>query len=310
MTETGSPGDLSIEQFSSRISTAGLGFDIGPFRVHIRAMVPDLHEPLHLLYADFPLVDSEQVFTLHADIVPVRAFPWLNRSRVRFVVDGFAPHEDMPIGQALPVLEWGINLVIAMRSHNFLMLHAAVVEKNGHAVVLPGSPGSGKSTLCAALVHSGWRLLSDEFGLVPHGASDFVPVPRPMALKNEAIDAFRSFAPNAVLGPRIPETRKGTVAHVRPPTDSVRRQSELAPARWLVFPRWQAGSRLEPTRLSKSRSLMALATNAFNYDLLGEQGFCTAREIVNACDALSLVYSDLGEAIALLDELVEGDASD
>jgi hypothetical protein len=55
---------------------------------------------------------------------------------------------------------------------------------------------------------------------------------------------------------------------------------------------------------------MALASNAFNYDLLGEQGFCTAREIVNRCDALSLVYSDLGEAIALLDELVEGDASD
>jgi hypothetical protein len=87
MTKSGSPGELSLERFSSRIASEGLGFDIGPFRVHIRTTVPHLYEPLHLLYADFPLVDSEQVFTLHADIVPVRAFPWLNRSRVRFVVD-------------------------------------------------------------------------------------------------------------------------------------------------------------------------------------------------------------------------------
>jgi hypothetical protein len=55
---------------------------------------------------------------------------------------------------------------------------------------------------------------------------------------------------------------------------------------------------------------MALATNAFNYELLGEAGFCTVREIVNVCDAYSLVYSDLGEAIAWLDDRVAGDGGD
>ncbi len=197
-----------------------------------------------------------------------------------------------------------------MRSHHLLMLHAAVLEKDGRALVMPGMPGSGKSTLCAALAHSGWRLLSDEFGLVHHGSSCFVPVPRPMALKNEAIAAFRSFVPDAVVGPSIPRTRKGTVAHVQPPMDSVRRQSELAPAKWIVFPRWQAGAQLEFGRLPKAQSFMALATNAFNYELLGEAGFCTVREIVNVCDAYSLVYSDLGEAIAWLDDRVAGDGGD
>ena len=249
MTGIGSPKDMTLEIFSSEIASEGLGFTIGPFNARIRATVPELFEPLHMLYANFPLIDSENVFTLRAEVTPVRAFPWLRRSRVRFKVDGFTPHEDMPIDQALPVLEWGINLVIAMRSHQFLMLHSAVLEKDGHAIVLPGMPGSGKSTLCAALAHSGWRLLSDEFGLVPHQSADFVPVPRPIALKNEAIDAFRSFVPGAVVGPSIPKTRKGTVAHVRPPVDSVRRQSEPARSRWLVFPRWPAGSRLEYARL-------------------------------------------------------------
>ena len=52
---------------------------------------------------------------------------------------------------------------------------------------------------------------------------------------------------------------------------------------------------------------MALATNAFNYELLGEAGFCAVREIVNGCDAYSLAYSDLGEAVAWVDDLVAGD---
>jgi predicted ATPase len=46
------------------------------------------------------------------------------------------------------------------------MLHAAVVEKNGKALILPALPGSGKSTLSAALAMNGWRFLSDEFTMI------------------------------------------------------------------------------------------------------------------------------------------------
>ena len=310
MTNPGSPKDLSIEEFSSLIATDGIGVDIGPFRTHIHTTVPTLFEPLHCLYADFPFVNLDNVFSLHASVTSTRAFPWLRRQRVRYTVDGFAPHEDMPIDQALPVLEWGINLVIAMRSHHFLMLHSAVLEKNGRAIVLPGTPGSGKSTLCAAMAHRGWRLLSDEFGLAPHGSASLVPVPRPIALKNESIDVFQAFAPEAVLGPRIPKTRKGTVAHVRPPANSIQRQSENAPARWVICPRWEAGAALNWTPLRKPQSFMALASNAFNYELLGEAGFSTVRAIVDASDAYSLVYSDMSEAIAWIESLAEIAAND
>jgi HprK-related kinase A len=132
-------------------------------------------------------------------------------------------------------------------------------------------------------------------------------VPRPVALKNESIDVLQSFAPEAYVGPRIPKTRKGTVAHVRPPAESIQRQSETAPARWIVFPRWQAGSALQWTPLQKPQSFLALASNAFNYELLGEEGFNTVRAIVDASDAYSLVYSDLGEAMTWIDKLVADD---
>ena len=60
-------------------------------------------------------------------------------------------------------------------------------------MLLPAAPGSGKTTLCAGLSLRGWRLLSDEFGLIRPGTTDLVPVPRPMALKNESIDVIRQF---------------------------------------------------------------------------------------------------------------------
>ena len=135
----------------------------------------------------------------------------MHRRCVRFLVDGRAPHEDLPARQALAVLEWGLNLVIALRMHCYLMLHSAVLERAGRGLLLPAAPGFGKSTLCAALANRGWRLLSDEFGLIRSGTTDLLPLPRPIALKNESIDVIRAFAPDAYIGPSIPNTRKGTV---------------------------------------------------------------------------------------------------
>jgi HprK-related kinase A len=300
-----SVGSLGAGEFCSKLLHDGVGMRVGPFNALIRAQIAALREPLFDLYADYPLISEGSVFSLRASLEPVRHFPRWHRRMVRFTVDGRMPHEDMPVEQALAVLEWGINLVIAMRSHCFLMLHSAVLERNGKALLLPAAPGSGKTTLCAALAYRGWRLLSDEFGLIRPGTSVLAPVPRPMALKNESIDVFRSFAPEAYIGPLIPNTRKGTVAHVKPPVDSIRRQGETAEARWIVFPRWQAGSALTFQPLSKSEGFMMVAMNAFNYELLGEDGFCTAADVVSASDCYSLVYSDLDEAIVCLDQLVE-----
>lgn len=300
-------GDLTTAQLEAGLAADGLAVRIGPFDCRIQASCAGLAGPLHHLYHDFPLLAGGRVLHAHVHVRDVRR--WLPRPsrRIRFLVDGRAPHEDMPAGQALPVLEWGLNLVIALRFHCYLMLHAAVLERGGRALLLPAWPGHGKTTLCAALAHRGWRLLSDEFGLVRPGTRFMVPVPRPMPLKNESIEVIRHFAPDAVLGPVVPNTRKGDIAHVRPPADSVVRSAEPAPAAWLVFPRWIAGAPLTLEEMSKSEGFMQLATNAFNYELLGETAFDTVRELVSGSRCFRLVYSDLEQAVAALTRLADSD---
>lgn len=300
-------GDLTPEEFESRLGRAGVTVRIGPFDLRVRASARHLAEPLYALYRDYPLLTGDRVLHAHVEVRDVvRLLPRPAR-RVRFIVDGRAPHEDMPAGQALPVLEWGINLVIALRYHCYLMLHAAVLERGGRALLLPAWPGHGKTTLCAALAHRGWRLFSDEFGLVRPGTREMVPIPRPMPLKNASIEVIRRFAPQAFLGPTIPGTRKGTIAHVRPPQGSVARAQETAPAAWLVYPRWEAGAALTFEEIPRSEAFMQLVTNAFNYEMLGESGFTTARDLVDGARSFRLVYSDLDEAVSALNALA-GDA--
>jgi len=300
-------GDLDFGEFHTRLRESGVGVRIGPFDARIRGDLLQLSQPVYRMYRDHPLLEGERVFSHHVFVHGTRRILPRPRRLVRFEVDGRVPHEDMPREQALAVLEWGLNLVIAMRSHALLMLHSAVLERNGRALLLPAWPGHGKSTLCAALTHRGWRLFSDEFGLLRPGATSLLPMPRPISLKNESIDVLRKFAPEAEFGPFIPKTRKGNVVHVKPPTASVQRATETAPARWIVFPRWVAGASLTLEETSKSESFVRLATNAFNYEILGESAFVAVRDLISGTRCFRLIYSDLEEAVAALNRLADTD---
>ena len=135
-------GQLELGRFADRLAGPGLGVRIGPFDFLIRARVRGLELPLHLLYQDYPLLGGARVYSARVALRDVwRLLPRPERC-VRFSVDGRVPHEDMPAGQRFAVLEWGLNLTIALRFHRFLLLHAAVVERNGRALLLPAAPGS------------------------------------------------------------------------------------------------------------------------------------------------------------------------
>jgi HprK-related kinase A len=202
------------------------------------------------------------------------------------------------------MFEWGLNWCVATRSNRFLLVHSAVVEKGGHAVLLPAPPGSGKSTLCAALVCRGWRLLSDELAMLQMDGR-LVPVPRPVSLKNASIDVIRKFDPGVVIGGTAYETHKGTVAYMRPPADSVDRQSEPALPRWVVFPKFEAGAKLRFESYSKARTLVYLAHNSFNYHIHGARGFELLGNVLDHCDCYNLSYGSLEDALACIEGLAE-----
>lgn len=282
-----------------------MALDLGAARVRVRARVPGLAEALRTVYWAYPAEEPSGFFDITVRLDRPRGIRRFVRAQVTFFVDGERPFEPFPADTHLPLLEWGINYCFAARCHDHLVLHAGVVERRGHAVVLPALPGSGKSTLTAALVCRGYRLLSDEFAVLRLSDGMAVPMLKPLALKNESIDIIRAFARGAVLGPRFPKTRKGTVAHMAPDEASVAKRRTAARPSLIVFPRYTAGAELQLVPVPSSRAFTRLAVNSFNYARLGPDGFDAVGDLVESCECYSLQYSSLDEAIETMDELIE-----
>ncbi len=286
------------------LQNEGLKVAMGPFNVRIQTQHKPLAEQLYTLYRHYRLVPDE-IAEFHVRIVTERSIRHPLKLKVRFLIDGQSPFESFPEEQALAVLEWGINLAIAVRVNHFLLLHSAVVEKNNNVMLFPAWPGSGKTTLCTALIHHGFRLFSDEFGLMDFQQGVFYPLPRLMPLKNESIAVIRNHLPEAVIGHPIPNTHKGTVAHVCPPEESLQRSNNTAKARWIVFPKWIAAAATQLEPIDDAEAFMLLASNAFNYEVLGASGFRAVTQLISSCDCYTLVYSDLNEVTTALHRLAD-----
>lgn len=283
------------------LRSRGLWLELGAAVVRVQSDSPSFARQLRVVYGSFPLVDDASWADVHVALHRVAGLRRYVRPQVQFLSDGRHPFEPFPADHGLPMFEWGCNGLLAQRTHHLLMLHAGVVERDGQALVLPAMPGSGKSTLTAALACSGWRLLSDEFGAFDLKRGVFVPLIKPVALKEGSIDVIRRFAPDAVLGPSFPATRKGTVAHLAPAGDAVLRRREDARPGLIILPKWQAGATTQWEAVPEHTSFPALAFNAFNYHVRGAEGFKAALHLVRTMPAWRLIYSDLAQALSQIE---------
>jgi HprK-related kinase A len=295
-------GEQSLDDFADRLAGLGVTFGSGPFVIRLKVSVPEIAAPIHLLYRDFPLL-SDDFVDYHVEIKSTgRTLPWTEPS-YQFRRDNASPFPPFGRYMCLVMLEWGLNWCFYGQADQFLNIHAAVVAREDQALLLPGQPGAGKSTLCAALANRGWRLLSDELALIRPGDGQVLPIVRPLSLKNQSIELIRGFAPEAVLGPETDNTAKGRIALVRPPRDSVLQAKVPARPAWIVFPRYVPSAPAELVPASKTRSFFRLAGNSFNYQILGEIAFRETCKLVDACACYDFTYSDLDKAVAVLDRL-------
>lgn len=301
-------GSLTRTALGQRLAGPGLRLQTGAFVTELRSTIASVADGIALLYADYPLRDDALFADFHLALTRPRGLRRWFRPQVRFEFDGVSVFRPLPLAQAFPMFEWGLNWCVSSRAHSYLIIHAAVVEKNGHAAILPAPPGSGKSTLCAALIHHGWRLLSDELAMVRLADGMVEPLARPVSLKNASIGIIGAYVPGAVFSRAVLDTNKGTVAHLKAPGASVARAAEPARPAWVIFPTYTAGAAPTLAPLRRADAFMQLAANAFNYTVLEQAGFDALGDIIDQSACYRFSYSALDDAIETFAQLAEAPA--
>ena len=298
-----------MTSLTARLRGDGLQLDFGAAcaRLRVPAEIPALTNALERVYQSFTPIDTPVFCAVDVLVRPLG--PRIAPSSCELIVDSERLFDPFPIATHLPILEWGINFLLAQRLMHVLLLHAGVVARDDRAVVMPAMPGSGKSTLTAALMNRGFRLLSDEFGVVDLGTGQLLPMVRPVGLKNASIDVIHAFAPDAVLGPSFGGTRKGTVAHVAPDAIAVANCHRSARPALIAFPQYSPNASLAEDPVPRSFAFNRLAINAFNYTMLGISAFRAVKRLVNGCRCISLRYGALDDAIGAIERMLD-DTSD
>jgi len=293
---------LPAEEFRRRLERGGLALHVGPYIYNLQSNLATVAEGIATLYGDFPVAGQAEFVDFNVALVCSSVLQRF-RKEAEFRFDDVAPFDPIPIGQSYAFLEWGMNWCVSLYSNEYLKLHAGVVSKHDTAIIMPGVPGAGKSTLCAALGLNGWRILSDEHAMLPINTTEVIPLCRPVSLKNESIDVIRSFSPNAIFGPTSKETHKGVVAHMKADMHCESHDTRSVPASAMVFPRYSkdAAQRLNPRR--KTDSFIFAAYHSFNYSLLCEAGFEAMKTLLDNVDCYDLIYHDLAWAVDAMDQL-------
>lgn len=298
--------DYSEKELVALLERGELLLDLKPFVVRIRSDIASIAWDIALMYAQFDTCTVDSFADFHVAVLFDSGVLGRIRARARFFFDGRPSFIPLPANQAFAMLEWGLNWCVAAHSHQYLVIHAAVIERGGRAAILPGPPGAGKSTLCAGLVNRGWRLLSDELALLDMDTKLLYGMCRPVNLKNVSIDIIKRFAPDVVMTIPVDDTSKGTIALMRPPAGSVGMVEHPARPAWVIVPHYFPGAPPVLDNHRKAETFMLIAEQSFNYDIHGIRGFSAVGRLIDTCRCHRFTYGNLDDAVRTFDELHAG----
>src|SRR6202030_328614 len=111
----------------------------------------------------------------------------------------------------------------------------SAVGRKGRCVLLPAFAGSGKTMLCAALVHSGFEFISDDLVLLEQGSGALFGAPFPFELNEGSWLVLRRMFPEIDTLPVHLRADRIEVKYLVPPIAPV---GDAYPAGWIVFPRY------------------------------------------------------------------------
>ena len=185
-----------------------------------------------------------------------------------------------------------------------ILTHGAAIGRDGRAALMPAYFGSGKSTLTASLVKSGFRYFSDDMAPLTSSATpEVAPFPVDLCLKEG------SWAPLAPFYPELGGLEPGckgdgrAVKYIPVPQNSM--AEAPAPVKFLLFPSYQPGSRAEFEPLSMFETL-SLISGSSSPVMVSEENMELLVDWVRNTPSFLFRLDNLPEAVEAFTSLWEG----
>ncbi len=211
------------------------------------------------------------------------------------LVTRFCTRED----ELAPLLHGFVLSSTYSRAKCLLAIHAGAASNGETCLVFPALPGSGKSTLTAALIASGYSYCTDELVLLQRQTHRIQAIAMAPAIKTGSWEVLRTYYPDIEHLPVYTRPDKQKVRYLQPekhqlPHDMTQQYRVQA----LVFPVYQAGTQPALTPVSPADALCRM-TDA-GTDIKGGLDLSLVTDIINwigGIDSYEIRYSKLDDAI-------------
>lgn len=186
-------------------------------------------------------------------------------------------------------------------NHDFLaILHAGACGSESKCLIFPAATHSGKTTLAAILMASGWILFADDSVALRRRDLKVAPMPFALMVRQGSWPLISARFPAFESLPIY--NRYGEAVKFLLPDRQV--ANSVAPGCAIVFSRWEADAKTRADSLTTFDALVRLKDSGFwlAHDRESIRNFLAW---IQQLPVLELVYSDVDEAAVFLKSLLE-----
>ncbi|MEJ0020633.1 MAG: PqqD family peptide modification chaperone [Acetobacteraceae bacterium] len=219
--------------------------------------------------------------------------------------DGIARGRCAGLGELAPLAKATVWRTGLGGDDYLLNLHAGVVAGPAGAVLLPAPPGSGKSTLTAALVRSGLDYFSDEVALLAADDLAVMAFPLAMCIKLTGLAAMQALYPGSDALPVHTRVDGKRVVYLPLPRDRVPEPGARRQVAAIVFPRYDPGATSTIRPLARPEALARLMSQCVGVGpVLQAADIARLVAWIRGIPCFEAVYPDLPLVVAAIGRMV------
>jgi hypothetical protein len=281
------------------------------FRIHTYRL---LGVPIEVRYGDRELEHRVHPALAHLETAteeaPVRT---LTVARIRDYAYIFCNDDFIHCGHSLtdlaPRLTFELMSRAIQQQDHILQLHAGAVVAKGCLVLLPGAPGSGKTSLTLRLVAAGCTYVTDEAVLLARDTGRIRPVPLSFCVKQGSVALLEEHFPGLGTLPEHDREDNIKVRYLPPPASSMPPEDWAGFAGLVVFPRYVEGAPVRLRPLSRVEAFGRLMDDCVAIpERLALQDAAVLAGFMEGLRAYELIGGDLEAAAARILALCEAPA--